>query len=241
MNSNVNKPGLVRAGDTDLLRDMVSPELSLAAGKLLDAAAAIRLEPDAVERAYLARQLVLCTLPHSNPGDVPAWGRTHGNFAFAIQPGVDAFTHKSIGIPYGIIPRLLLYWVRTEAVQKKSSVLELGDTLSDFMRELGLSPNSGGGKRSGARKLKDQAMRLFSATITFQNKVPASRLDMKIGRAQLWWTPRHPDQAALWGSSIELTAEFFQAVTAAPIPLDTRALRALKPSPLALDLYGLLT
>ena len=34
-----------------------------------------------------------------------------------------------------------------------------------------------------------------------------------------------------------LTASF----TAAPIPLDTRALRALKRSPLALDFYGLLT
>ena len=218
----------------------MTAELTPARGRLIDAAAEIRLEPDAVDRAYLARQLVLCTLPHSNPGDVPAWGRVHGNFAFAIQPGIDAFTQKGVGLPYGTIPRLLLYWVCTEAVQKKSPVLELGDTLSGFMRELGLDPTHGG-KKSTAYMLREQATRLFSATITFQYKVPATRLDMKIGRAQLWWTPKHPDQAALWGSRIELTGEFFQAITAAPVPVDTRALRALRRSPLALDLYGLLT
>jgi hypothetical protein len=38
-----------------------------------------------------------------------------------------------------------------------------------------------------------------------------------------------------------LGQEFFKAITVAPVPLDTRALRALKRSPLALDLYALLT
>jgi hypothetical protein len=194
------KRGLVRAGE--ILNPLQQPlELTPAQAKLLDD----------VERAYMARRLVLCTLPHSNPGDVPAWGRVNGNFAFAIQPSIDAFTHKSVGIPYGTIPRLLLYWVCTEAVQMKSPILELGDTLSDFMRELGLDPTHGG-KNSPAYRLKDQASRLFSATITFQYKFPATRLDTKIGHAQLWWTPKHPDQAALWGSRLELTPEFFKAI-----------------------------
>ena len=194
------KSGLVRAGE--ILNPLQQPlELTPAQAKLLDD----------VERAYMARRLVLCTLPHSNPGDVPAWGRVNGNFAFAIQPSIDAFTHKSVGIPYGTIPRLLLYWVCTEAVQMKSPILELGDTLSDFMRELGLDPTHGG-KNSPAYRLKDQASRLFSATITFQYKFPATRLDTKIGHAQLWWTPKHPDQAALWGSRLELTPEFFKAI-----------------------------
>lgn len=234
--------GLVRAGQIPLLNEMVkqADAITPAKAKLLDAGAEIRQDPDAAEAAFMARQLVLCTLPHSDPGDVAAWGRASGNFAFAIQPGIDAFTQKSVGIPYGIIPRLLLYWVCTEAVQKKSPVLEMGNTLSDFMRELDLDPTHGG-KKSTAYRLREQATRLFSATITFQYKFPAARLDMKIGRAQLWWTPKRPDQAALWGSCIELTTEFFQAIKAAPVPLDTRALRALKRSPLALDLYSLLT
>lgn len=37
---------------------------------------------------------------------------------------------------------------------------------------------------------------------------------------------------------MELSPEFFQAITSVPVPLDMRALRALKRSPLALDLYA---
>jgi len=53
----------------------------------------------------------------------------------------------------------------------------------------------------------------------------------------LWWHP-HPDQAALWESWIQLGEKFYSAVIASPVPVDMRALRALKRSPLALDLYA---
>ena len=58
---------------------------------------------------------------------------------------------------------------------------------------------------------------------------------------EVWWSPRDPSQAALWGSWIELGEKFFKAILAAPVPLDMRALKALKRSPLALDLYAWLT
>ena len=57
-------------------------------------------------------------------------------------------------------------------------------------------------------------------------------------KSLLWWDPKRPDQVNLWGSWVELSPEFFAAVTASPVPLDMRALKALKRSPLALDLYA---
>jgi hypothetical protein len=54
----------------------------------------------------------------------------------------------------------------------------------------------------------------------------------------LWWNPRVPDQLPLWDSWVDLSETFYQALTAAPVPLDVRALRALRKSPLALDLYA---
>jgi hypothetical protein len=54
----------------------------------------------------------------------------------------------------------------------------------------------------------------------------------------LWWDDKKPEQGALWGSWIELGKQFFEAITAAPVPVDMRALKALKRSPLALDLYA---
>jgi hypothetical protein len=88
--------------------------------KLLDAAEAIRLDPDKTEAAFMARQLVQATLPHKNPGDVPAWSRTNGNLTLGIQPSWDYEKGKSIGYPYGIIPRLLLFWMTTEALRTKN-------------------------------------------------------------------------------------------------------------------------
>jgi len=54
----------------------------------------------------------------------------------------------------------------------------------------------------------------------------------------LWWDPQQPGQEPLWGSWIELGEKFFQAIVSSPVPLDMRALRALRRSPLALDLYA---
>lgn len=78
----------------------------------------------------MARQLIQATLPHKNPGPVPLWKRTNGNLTLTIQPGIDVQRGQSYGYPYGTVPRLLLFWMTTEAVKTKSRRLELGHTLS---------------------------------------------------------------------------------------------------------------
>ena len=57
-------------------------------------------------------------------------------------------------------------------------------------------------------------------------------------RFQLWWTPQILPAAPPPTSSITLSANFFEQLVAAPVPLDLRAVRVLKQSPLALDLYA---
>jgi hypothetical protein len=92
--------------------------------------------------------------------------RTNGNLTLGIQPSWDFEKGKSIGYPYGTIPRLLLFWMTTEALRTKNPRLELGHSLASFMRQLGLDP-SRGGKRSDAKRLRDQMRRLFQASISF--------------------------------------------------------------------------
>jgi hypothetical protein len=113
------------------------------------------------------------------------------------------------------------------------------------MRELGLiAASAGGGKRSDATRLKEQMRRLFKSSISFQwtatdgNAVGEGWLDMKVApKGELWWDPKRPEQGTLWNSWIELGEEFFKALLDSPVPVDMRALRALKGSALALDLY----
>ena len=213
--------------------------------KLLDAAQAIRTEPDEAEAAFMARQLVQCTLPHANPGNVPVWTRTNGNLTLGIQQGYDLKTSEPIGYPFGSIPRLLLFWITTEAVQTKRRKLELGNSLSYFMRQLGLDSNTGRGKRGDATRLREQMRRLFAAHISFEQSITKNDtvgvrwLHMHVApKGELWWDPKQPSQDNLWESWIELGEDFFTAITSAPVPVDMRALRALKRSPLALDLYS---
>ena len=214
--------------------------------KLLDAAAAIWSEAaNPKDAAFLARELVQCSLPHKNPGDLPAWTRRNGRAALTIQPGWNPEENQSYGYPYGTIPRLLLFWMTSEAIRTKSRRLQLSNSLSGFIAELGLSSYTGRGKRSDAKRLREQMQRLFRARFSFTASVDDGRCkgeyrrDMLVAEASdLWWDPKQPAGGVLWGSWVELGQKFFDAITAAPVPVDMRALQALKKSPLALDLYA---
>jgi hypothetical protein len=213
---------------------------------IVSTAGLIADEPASIEdAAFTARQFVQCTLPHSKPKG-NTWSRRNGTFALGIQGGFDATTGEEIGLPYGVIPRLLLLWVTTEALRTKSRRLDLGATLAEFMRDVGLDP-SRGGERSDARRLQEQMRRLFQARITFQQNIEdgtrhgAAWLNMEVAsEAVLWWDVKNPKQGALWESSILLGEKLFEAITANPVPIDVRVVRCLTRSPLAMDLYNLL-
>jgi hypothetical protein len=211
--------------------------------ELIEAAHEIRSEPGGYERAFLARELVLATLPHTDPGKVEAWTRQNGDYYLTIQPGWDEVRRRSIGYPYGVIPRLLLFWLTTEALQTQSRRIELGASLAGFMRELGLDP-SRGGPRSDSRRLRDQMERLFRSRISFVWHGAGGKGWRNVNvtsEGLLWWDEQVPEQAGLHPSWIILSPEFYEVIRAAPVPVDMRALRALKRSPLALDLYAWLT
>lgn len=239
--------GLTRVGEFDLLKNLAAEArpVSRDEAKLIHTAVDVRSQPDDEDLAYMARELVQCTLPHSDPGQVPFWKRTNGNVTLSIVSDYDPKTGVLVGYPYGTIPRLLLFWLTTEALRTGSPKLELGKTYGSFLRDLGLDPNTGGGKRSDGQRVRLQSRRLFTSRISFiqeqheENYEAEARLHMNVARKSfLWWDPKKPDQMNLWGSWVELSDEFFQAITAAPVPLDLRALKALKRSPLALDLYA---
>lgn len=188
------------------------------------------------ELGFTARLLAQTSLPHSDPGDLDSYERANGAATLYVQAGPD------IGLPYGSIPRLLLAWVTTEAVRTGDRHLILGETLSEFMGELGLTPK--GGRWGTTARLRDQMKRLLGARIVavWDDGQRHSRAQMQLAdRADLWWTPTDPDQGSLWESSLRLSEPFFNEIVSAPIPLDLRALKALRRSPLGLDLYAWLT
>jgi len=202
--------------------------------------------PTSNDVVFLARELILCTLPHSDPGDVLFWSRTNGNLTLGIQAGVNKKTGKSYGIPYGIIPRLILVWMVTEILRTKSRRLELGNRLADFLLTLGLDP-SRGGERSDVRRAREQIDRLLHSIISFNYSLKGedcngyAEQNIQVApRMVLWWNDKDPEQSVLFGSWIEVSEDFYKAVMKAPHPLDIRVLRHIKDSSLGIDLYTIL-
>ena len=93
-------------------------------------------EADA-DLGFMARMLTLCSLPRTNPGDQLQYVRRNGPLTLAMTAGVN---NK---LPYGNLPRLLLAWVCSEAVRTQRRELILGDSLSAFMRSVGVYKRRG--------------------------------------------------------------------------------------------------
>lgn len=200
-------------------------------------------DDDQHEIGFVARVFCQLTLPYKDPGDVGAWVRRNGHLALTIQPRVrvDEDGGYCFEHPYGTIPRLLLTWLATESVRTKSAELTLGDNLADFMSQLGLTPR--GGVRGDITRLRSQMNRLFAARMTIEDYGDPNRdvgLQLQVGYLKdLWWSDadRNAGQRSLLPSTVRLSAEFFEHIIASPVPISLDALRALRGSPLRLDIY----
>jgi hypothetical protein len=184
---------------------------------------------------FMARAMVQATLPHRKV-DSTYFERRNGAFTLTMQ------ALPKIGLPYGALPRLLLAWTTTEAVKTKSRELELGDSMSAFMAELGLTAT--GGSHGSITRLKNQTRRLFTATVaaSYEDENHIEDIGYRLAdRSVLWWHSKDPEQVGLWKSTVTLSEQFFNEVIDRPVPIDMRAMKALKQSPMALDIYTWLT
>lgn len=213
--------------------------------KAVEGAKIAATPPENPDLVFMAKEFITCTLPHSDPGPVLSWSRTNGNYTLAITSGVNGKTGQPYGIPYGIIPRLLLAWIVTEIIQKKSRRLELGNRFPDFLLKLGLDPSNGTGKRSDARRAREQIERLIHALIQFIITTDGGRREdgKKMLIADdwgLWWENKSLEQGLFWDSYVVVSQRFFDEVIKSSSPLDIRVLRYVKDSSLGIDLYTIL-
>ena len=188
----------------------------------------------APEIGFMARLLALCSMPRTNPGDQHEFKRVNGPYTLYMTAGAG---NK---LPYGSRPRLLLAWVCSEAVRTQSRELILGDSLSEFMRRLGIYSTSG----DKHTRLRNQMKRLFYSQIVLVYKDAHGERFVNSPIAdsgEFWWDAKHPSQASLWESKIQLGERFFHEIITNPLPINMKILKAMKRSPLGLDLYLWLT
>ena len=192
--------------------------------------AAREADPD---MGFMGRLLSLCSLPRTNPGDRKEYKRINGPYTLYMIAG------GGNRLPYGSLPRLILSWVCTEAVRTQSRDILLGRSLSGFMREIGISSDSGG-PRGEQTRFRNQMKRLFGCSVMLiyeDEQVTATVTSPVASQTVFWWDPKRPGERTLWNSRIRLGEDFFNEIISHPVPLDMNTLKALKRSPLGLDLY----
>lgn len=134
-------------------------------------------------------------------------------------------------IPYGAMPRLALIWVSTYAKRYNTREVPIGDSASDFLRLMGMDHQ---GARYKTLRTQMHALAACRFQLGFQGRTfngqPVEQFDA--------WVSRRPsNQRTLWPGVMVLSEGYFQELAVHGVPLDNRALGALKGSALALDIY----
>ncbi len=133
-------------------------------------------------------------------------------------------------VPYGSVARLALIWISTVARRSNSREVVIGHSAAQFLQMLGYD-----GQGHRYRTLRQQLHALAACRLQagFRgqtvNETVIKRLDA--------WLPAAHSQRATWPGSLVLDAEFFDELVQHSVPLDARALHALRGSALTLDIY----
>lgn len=140
-------------------------------------------------------------------------------------------------LPYGTTPRLIMVHLSSEAIRTQSRKVEIGDSMRQFLLTLGMG--DGGGPRGGYTVVRRQVEALAACrlSIGMQAQGKVVTVDAKPIKRFEAWLQQNDSQPALWPGYMELSPEFFDTLTNHAVPLDYRALAALKHSALALDIY----
>lgn len=135
-------------------------------------------------------------------------------------------------IPYGVMPRLGLAWVSTFAVRNKEREIPIGDSAAEFLRLMGMESD---GRRYTTLRKQMHALAAARLQLGFKGRTyngqPVQQFDA-------WVANKDTQQRALWPGVMLLSEDYYSSLIESAVPLDNRALHALKGSALALDVYA---
>lgn len=135
-------------------------------------------------------------------------------------------------IPYGVMPRLALAWVSTHAMRTKDREIRIGDSAAEFLRLMGIDND---GRRYATLRKQMHALAACRLQLGFKGRTyngqPVQQFDA-------WIADRGANQRALWPGKMVLSEDYYSSLIESAVPLDNRALMALKGSALALDIYA---
>jgi hypothetical protein len=208
--------------------------------RLSDTAVKIATEKATIEDAIFQHSAFCQTFfPYRDLGAVHHWEQKQGNIELRIDAGSwfnkDLNAWEVTGVPSGTKSRLILMYLNSYAVQNQSQVVDMGKTMSEFIKEIGLSVQG-----NTIKEVKEQIRRIATATINlaYVDDKHLTQVKLELVRKIDVWFPKDERQRVLWDSSIELSTDYFESLMKHAIPLDKRAIAALSHNAMALDIYA---
>ena len=161
--------------------------------------------------------------------------RQNGNQWLLIEAGSLSIGGKRVRqpVPYGTKPRLVLIHACTEAVRTKSPIVEVGNSVRGFLKMLNMDTSG-----RGFQLFRNQMQALAACHMTIGIENNTIKTD-PVEQFEAWLTD-DDGQQVMWPGVMELTPKFFDSLVEHAMPLDPRAISALKTSSLALDIYTFL-
>jgi hypothetical protein len=219
--------------------------LAQSAGSQLTMDAFLRVHDEEPVPAFLHSALCAMSLPTKRPKDETApILREDGKYALAINPrpvlqNVDGKpVLRSLGVPYGAYPRVALIYLLSQAVTKRSRDVYLGRNFTEWMRRLGYQTVSYG-PRGTANRMREQVDRLLACEWQIRwdgteagDNAFAVR-DVKISNEYAGSLEKN----GAFAREIRMSEGFYAHLIDHAVPLNEVAIRELKGTPTALDLY----
>ncbi len=225
------------AAAVEIAREMGQPDL-------FDRVNAIAGEPPSP--SFLHSALCAMSLPVRRPADEHSpIIRQDGQYTLVIRPKPVMETVngqqslRSLGVPYGSLPRLVLIHIMTEAVRSRSRHIVLGRTFTDWMRRMGFRTISYG-PRGSATLIREQLDRLLACEwmIRWENTDKEGTREFAIKEIKLTNEYAGIDRSGgAFVREIVMTEGFFDHLREHAVPLNEHAIRQLRDSATALDLY----
>jgi hypothetical protein len=176
-------------------------------------------------------------LPHKKLPDERVWQITSAHTSMIVAPGHRSGvngTPEVVGVPYGSRARLIMFFIQSEALRTSSREVSLGRSMNQWLTRMGVPI---GGK--SMLSIRDQAERISRCSFTFDGKAAGMS---GIGRMTIFDKAIFADAYEGTGVSFpriaKLSEQFFNQLSAHPVPLDEAAVRAISNNSMALDLYA---
>jgi len=200
--------------------------------------------PTQADLRHIHSVLAVCGMPYDRPApEVRRFEKKQGNMSLLVQAGDlhggedDQWIPQPL--PFGPKARLLMMHLCSEAIKQKSPTVEIADSLSGFIREMGFPVT--GGKKGTLHAFKEQINALAACdmkigvwdgeahTARTRRITPFDSIDV--------WLPTNPDQKMLWPSTVTFNETFYKSLDRHALPINAKTVKAFAGSARKLDLY----